>query len=45
MSAWIYIVSGIVVFIICLSAIVVMSISDDWERVNGEVNNGEGRDG
>ena len=41
MSAWLYIVAGIVVFVICLSALVVMTLADDWDSVNGEVNNGE----
>lgn len=45
MSAWLYIAAGIVVFVICLSALVVMTIADDWDSVNGEANNGEGWDG
>ena len=42
MSAWLYIAAGIVVFVAWLSAFVLMSISDDWKRAGGEVNNGEG---
>lgn len=45
MSAWIYIIAGIVVFIIGLSALILMSVSDDWGRVNGEVNHSEGWNG
>ena len=41
MSAWIYIMAGAVVFIVCLSALVIMTVSDDWERVDGEVNHSE----
>ena len=36
MSAWLYIAAGIVVFVICLSALVVMTLADDWEQVNNE---------
>ena len=45
MSAWLYIAAGIVVFVAWLSAFVLMSISDDWKQVDGEVNNGEGWNG
>ena len=45
MSAWLYIAAGIVVFVAWLSAFVLMSISDDWKRAGGEVNNGEGWNG
>ena len=41
MSAWLYIAAGIGVFGICSSALVVMTLADDWERVNGEVNHDE----
>ena len=45
MGAWIYIIAGVVVFIIGLSALILLSVSDDWGRVNGDVNYGERWDG
>ena len=45
MGAWIYIIAGVVVFIIGLSALILMSVSDGWGRVNRDVNYGEGWDG
>ena len=41
MGAWIYIIAGVVVFIIGLSALILLSVSDAWGRVNGDVNYGE----
>ena len=45
MGAWIYIIAGVVVFIIGLSALILMSVSDAWGRVNSDVNYGEGWNG
>ena len=45
MGAWIYIIAGVVVFIIGLSALILMSVSDDRGRVNSDVNYGEGWNG
>ena len=45
MGAWIYIIAGVIVFIIGLSALILMSVSDDGGRVNSDVNYGEGWDG
>ena len=45
MGAWIYIIAGVVVFIIGLFALILLSVSDDWGRVNSDVNYGEGWDG
>jgi len=45
MSAWLYIASGIGAFIVFLLMFVLMTPVDDWERVNGDVNNCEGWDG
>lgn len=45
MSAWFYIASGICAFIAFILTFVLMVLADDWERVNGYVNNGEGWDG
>ena len=45
MGAWIYIIAGVIVFIIGLSALILMSVSDDWGQVNSDENYGEGWDG
>ena len=45
MGAWIYIIVGVIVSIVGLSALIFMSVSDDWGRVNRDVNYGEGWDG
>ena len=45
MGAWIYIIAGVVVFIIGLSALILLSVSDDWGRANSDVNYGEGWNG
>ena len=45
MGAWIYIIAGVIVFIVGLSALILMSVSDDWERANSDVNYGEWWDG
>ena len=41
MGAWIYIAAGIGAFIV----FVLMTLVDDWEQVNGEVNHSEGWNG
>ena len=45
MGAWIYIIAGVIVFIVGLSALIPMSLSDDWGRANSDENYGEWRDG
>lgn len=45
MGAWIYIIVGVIVSIVGLSALILLSVSDDWGRVNSDVNYGEGWDG
>lgn len=45
MGAWIYIMVGVIVSIVGLSALILLSVSDDWGRVNSDVNYGEGWDG
>ena len=45
MGAWIYIIVGVIVSIVGLSALILMSVSDDWGRVNRDVNYGEGWNG
>ena len=41
MSAWLYIASGIGAFVVFVLMFVLMTLVDDWDSVNGEVNNGE----
>lgn len=45
MGAWIYIIVGVIVSIVGLSALILLSVPDDWGRVNSDVNYGEGWDG
>ena len=45
MSAWIYIASGIVAFIVFIAMFVLMSLADDWEQVNRNGMDGEGLNG
>ena len=45
MSTWIYIASGIGAFIVFVSMFVLMTLADDFEQVNGEVNHSEGWNG
>lgn len=39
MSTWLYIASGIGAFIVFLLMFVLMTLSDDFEQVNGTENN------
>ena len=45
MSAWLYIASGIGAFIVFVLMFVFMTLADDLDSVNGEVNHSEGWDG
>ena len=45
MSTWIYIVAGIGAFIVFVLMFVLMTLVDDCEQVNGEVNHSEWLDG
>lgn len=45
MSAWLYIATGVGAFIVFVLMFVFMTLADDWERVNGEVNKDEGWNG
>ena len=45
MSEWFYIASGICAFIAFILTFVLMTLVDDLDSVNGDVNNGEGWDG
>ena len=45
MSTWIYIAAGIGAFIVFVLMFVLMTLADDFERVNGEVNHSEGWNG
>ena len=45
MSTWLYIASGIGAFIVFVLMFVFMTLSDDFERVNCEVNHSDGLDG
>lgn len=45
MSAWLYIAAGIGAFIVFVLMFVFMTLVDDWDSVNCDVNNGEGWDG
>ena len=45
MGTWIYIAAGIGAFIVFVLMFVLMTLADDWDSVNGEVNHSEGLDG
>ena len=45
MSAWLYIAAGVGAFIVFVLMFVLMTLADDFEQVNGEVNLSEGWDG
>ena len=45
MSAWLYIASGVGAFIVFVLMFVLMTLADDFERVDGEVNHSEGWNG
>lgn len=45
MSAWLYIASGVGAFIVFVLMFVLMTLADDFEQVNGEVNHSEGWNG
>ena len=45
MSAWLYIVAGVGAFIVFVLMFVLMTLADDFEQVNGEVNHSEGWNG
>ena len=45
MSTWIYIIAGVIVFIVGLPTFILMSLSDDWGRANSDENYGEGWNG
>ena len=45
MSAWLYIASGVGAFLVFVLMFVFMTLADDFEQVNGEVNHSEGWDG
>ena len=44
MSAWIYISGGIFAVIVSVVTFVLLTLADDWDSVNGEVNHSEGWD-
>ena len=39
MSAWLYIAAGIGSFIVFVLMFVLMALADDWDSVNGDINN------